>query len=553
MKKIYTLLCWALSCSLMTLQAQSFPSVQWSYDVGAPAFGSAASADFDDDGKLEIVFTTYTNDGRAHCLNAEDGSIHWIYDIGGCGDVAPLIYDADNDDTLDVIINGSCNPTAFCINGQTGVLKWSVPSGGGDSPPTAADIDGDGMPEILFGNFNGQVRILNGEDGSLYRNIQVATGAVQTEPTLCDVDADGQLDFIVANHFNITGCYTYAFNPRTGDTLWVNFMADTASTYYAYHGGALADIDFDGKEEYVIGANNGTIRALNVEDGSVLWTRSGLTSVMSAITIADMDGDDTLEVIYNNNDYVNFNDHIGILNGPDGNLEWDYPLVFTGFRGMSVSDVNGNGKLDMVLGVYMGGFMAVEAYTGLLWATDLDVYFQSGLPWFDVNHGPLIADFDGDDTIEVFTVAGYGTYTPDSMNCGKAFMLNAGTGHCPSWLMFRHDAKRTGYISNTEINEWCDTTTNIAVVATSTEIELSVMPNPFNAEIQFSFNLAEAEHIRLEIIDLQGRVVGIIADELAPAGTSFYQWQSQSLPSGLYFYRLSSNAWSKTGKIIKVD
>ena len=305
MNKIYRTLLFLLLG--IPLNAQNFPTIQWDYQVGAPAFGSAAAADLDGDGFLEIVFTTYTNDGKAHCLNAEDGSVHWVYDIGGCGDVAPIIYDMDGDDTLDVVINGSCNPTAFCINGHTGVLKWSVSSGGGDSPPTVADIDQDGMPEVLFGNFSGQVHVLNGEDGSLAKSFQVDNGPIQTEPTICDVDSDGDLDFIVYNHFNNSGFYTYAYDYATGDTIWTNFHYDTSATYYSYHGGAIADIDLDGKEEYVIGSNDGAIRALNVEDGSVLWRTTGLTNVIGALTIADMDGDDTLEVVYNNNDYINFN------------------------------------------------------------------------------------------------------------------------------------------------------------------------------------------------------------------------------------------------------
>src|SRR5687767_15998912 len=119
MKKISSLLSFCLCVSAFA----QYPALNWQYFTGAPAFGSAAAADMDKDGYYEIVFTTYTNDGRAHCLNAEDGSVRWIYNIGGCGDVAPVIYDMDNDDTLDVVINGSCNPTIFCINGFTGALK----------------------------------------------------------------------------------------------------------------------------------------------------------------------------------------------------------------------------------------------------------------------------------------------------------------------------------------------------------------------------------------------------------------------------------------------
>lgn len=198
-----------------------FPNLVWQYDIGAPAFGSAAARDVDEDGFYEIVFTTYTADGRAHCLNAEDGSIRWIYDIGGCGDVAPLIYDLDNDDTLDVFIVGSCNPTAFSINAYTGNLNWSVGSGGGDSPPTVADMDGDSIPEVLFGNFNGQIRILNGEDGSVDKTIQVDPNGntIQTAPTLVDVNNDNNLDIIVANYWNIDGIHIWCYDYFTEDTI----------------------------------------------------------------------------------------------------------------------------------------------------------------------------------------------------------------------------------------------------------------------------------------------------------------------------------------------
>lgn len=38
--------------SAQFLPAQPFPTLQWSYDIGAPAFGSAAAADLDGDGKM---------------------------------------------------------------------------------------------------------------------------------------------------------------------------------------------------------------------------------------------------------------------------------------------------------------------------------------------------------------------------------------------------------------------------------------------------------------------------------------------------------------------
>ena len=483
-----------------------FPNVKWEYPIGAPAFGSAAAADMDNDGLYEIVFTTYTNDGRAHCLNAEDGSVKWIYDIGGCGDVAPIIYDANQDGTLDVIINGSCNPEIFCINGATGELIWKKASGGGDSPPTIGDIDNDGLPEVLFGNFNGEIRILNAEDGSTSKVIQAEPNfrALQTEPTLVDVNQDGQLDILAANFFNENGLFVWAYD-FDGNLIWSNEQQSATADFHAYHSGALADIDNDGILEYVIGSGAGYVQAINVEDGSELWKIEVSSSNMSAITIADLDEDGVLEVIFNNNDPITFDERIWVVSGLDGQEEWSYPINFTSFRGMSVGYINDNEKLDLVSAHFMGTVRVVEPYVGLVWEMNLRQFFPSDLPWFDADHQPLIADFDQNGTVDVFVAGGYGTYEPDNQNTGSAFLIEAGVGDCPEWLMFRQNINRTGFLSQEEIAENC------ALVATEeiteTPVSLQIIPNPAQERIELRYQLPVAGPVSIELINSLGQVV----------------------------------------------
>ena len=530
----------ALPMFLCPLVASAqFPSIHWQYDTGAPAFGSASAADLDKDGFYEIVFTTYTNDGRAHCLNAENGSVKWIYDIGGCGDAACLICDADNDDTLDVIINGSCNPTIFCINGHTGQLKWSKPSGGGDSPPTTADIDGDQMPEILFCNFNGELRIYNGEDGSTNKIIQVDpyNSPIQTEPTLVDVNGDHQLDIIMASHYNYGGLFVWAYNYTTTDTLWTNFTIDT-SDYNAYHGGAVADVDNDGLMEYVIGSNNRKVRALNVEDGSVCWTHTIPESNMAPVSIADLDGNGDLEVVVTNNDPVTFDQRIWVLDGATGNPEWSYPTTFSSFRGCAIADINGNDTLDLVAGYFMGDVIAVEPYTGLIWQTNVLNQFPPGLPYFEVDHGPLVADFDHNGTMEVFVVGGYGTYTPDSMNTGKAFMIEAGNGQCPEWLRFRQDVYRSAYLSLHDIDSSCS---DVLIIDNETAANWSVYPNPADQEIY----ITGASEFTAEVYNPEGKQMLKCGHLQSGQMIDVSNW-----PAGLYLLRIESFSGSTYKKLV---
>ena len=80
------------------------PEILWQFDMNDMAFGQAAAADVDGDGLLEVVFSTYRNDGMLYVLNGEDGSVLWQADVGGCADAAPLIADVDMDDDLEIVL-----------------------------------------------------------------------------------------------------------------------------------------------------------------------------------------------------------------------------------------------------------------------------------------------------------------------------------------------------------------------------------------------------------------------------------------------------------------
>ncbi|MGD0711590.1 MAG: PQQ-binding-like beta-propeller repeat protein, partial [Bacteroidales bacterium] len=161
--------------------AQS-PHIKWWYNTHDASYGQPVAANIGKNGKLGIVFGCYRNDSCVYALNAEDGSLLWKYNTHpagaeGCNDAAPTIFDVDNDDTLEVIVASSCNPTTFCFNGITGRVKWETPTRGSDSPPTIADIDNDGKYETLHGEFGGYVICINGEDGSVKWEIPVDTNS----------------------------------------------------------------------------------------------------------------------------------------------------------------------------------------------------------------------------------------------------------------------------------------------------------------------------------------------------------------------------------------
>ena len=62
------------------------------------------------------------------------------------------------------------------------------------------------------------------------------------------------------------------------------------------------------------------------------------------------------------------------------------------------------------------------------------------------NHGPTIADFDGDGRLDVFLVVGYPGRSGEGA-IGEAVCLTGFAGRGPGWTMLRHDPKNTGNVA----------------------------------------------------------------------------------------------------------
>ena len=82
----------------------------------------------------------------------------------------------------------------------------------------------------------------------------------------------------------------------------------------------------------------------------------------------------------------------------------------------------------------------------------------------------------------------------------------------------------------------------------SADILIQNFPNPFNPEIgptDITIELDKSGRIKLEILDISGRVVNILADNMFTSGTHHISWDGsnsygQVLDSGIYFYQLTT-------------
>ena len=77
-------------------------------------------------------------------------------------------------------------------------------------------------------------------------------------------------------------------------------------------------------------------------------------------------------------------------------------------------------------------------------------------------------------------------------------------------------------------------------------------PNPFNPTTTISFQLPSAGHVTLKVFDVLGREVTTLVNEQKPAGSYKVKFDAINLSSGTYFYRLQTNDFTQTKKLILI-
>ncbi len=77
-------------------------------------------------------------------------------------------------------------------------------------------------------------------------------------------------------------------------------------------------------------------------------------------------------------------------------------------------------------------------------------------------------------------------------------------------------------------------------------------PNPFNPQTKIAFQLPQATQVSLSIYDEAGRLVANLIDEEMAEGSYSVSWNAANMPSGIYFYRLSTPAWTQSRKMLLI-
>jgi len=153
-----------------------------------------------------------------------------------------------------------------------------------------------------------------------------------------------------------------------------------------------------------------------------------------------------------------------------------------------------------------------------------------------------------------------GTYSAATDASGVAFIETGKTKDCSGeWCFEVTDITHSTYTYNSADNavtKACESGWVYSAkgqpdqAAVPDEFSIGNYPNPFNPSTVIAFALPNESHVRLDIYNILGQKVTTLVNEQLSAGEYSYEWDGSKVASGIYLYRLTTDKFSATRKMV---
>ncbi len=78
-------------------------------------------------------------------------------------------------------------------------------------------------------------------------------------------------------------------------------------------------------------------------------------------------------------------------------------------------------------------------------------------------------------------------------------------------------------------------------------------PNPFYSNTTIPFEVKEQDHITIRIVDMAGRQMAILVDEIISAGSHLVSFNRNDFDNGIYYYQLNAGKSMQSKKMLIID
>jgi hypothetical protein len=479
-------------------------------------------------------------------------------------------------------------------------------SSAGNSAPMVVDQDGDGDNEILYLDVFGIVHVVDGDGQEVSSFSTPEEIYITSSAAMGQIDDEAGDDIVILDRrgkvfaISLTGYLIFSYDTQT-TLLFSPVIADL-------DGNSSNEIIFTGMDNklYVLDNQGNDYPGFPMILNGIVMTNLAVGKLSpegpmqivaglgnGGLVVVNPDGSQNPDYALNLDSAINGspvildNGKIALgtssntyLIGPEG-IEFNIATSFRILGGYITADINRDGSLDIVC----------VSNRGTLYVISQDGEHINGFP---VNTGvifncpPLVADVDGDTQYEIILhssvnniyifnhdgsmmpgypyLTSYIGATPGTLvdfhNNGNFNLitgysqgvllsnLRSEVNNLTPWTIFRGALNRQGSFAATG---YVDNDDDVQTPATNHLAQN--YPNPFNPHTTIAFDLSKPQNLRLDIYNTKGQLVRNLVNGHMSEGNHKVTWNGtdntgRALASGLYFYRLKSESFSSTRKML---
>jgi len=557
---------------------------------GAPAFG-----DIDGDGQGEIVVASYSGSSAGYLYAYEkDGSNVTGFPVNsGYITRSATLADLDNNGSMEIIVSKRTYPTGqVVVYKGDGTVFPGWPKDISTVPAASAavgDITGDNISEIIFEAYSALYAWDAGGNplpGFPY-NLPAETVTSYSSPILVDLDGDNLREIVFGIHETGGALGGAVYILKNDGTLLPGWPKST--DYWVYAPPSVGDINGDSQLDIAVGDQ---VLSATPTNKLYAWDKNGnllpgfpvlnQNAINAQIIFADIDGDNLTELIYDDNTSSGTGEGFYHAINHDATPVTGWPLITEGstfFQTPCITDINNDGIMDMIGGgtVGFGSSATTKIY---LWNSQLPYQVpEIQIPMFQYNtmHDGV---FDNPTIVPVelasFSASVINTdielnWTTASELNNLGFEVQKNIGGEFYTISFVNGSGTTSETRNysfiergLEIGKYSyrlkqidfDGTyeySSIVEVEVVTPAEYSLSqnyPNPFNPTTTIDYSIQWNGLVTLIVYDLLGTKVASLVNENKEAGKYSVTFNASNIPSGIYFYTLTSGNFTSTKKLI---